>query len=46
MNWRITPILGPAKSENPVSEVDFQQEAPGYGFEGDASDNFLSEIDE
>jgi dolichyl-phosphate-mannose-protein mannosyltransferase len=33
----------------PVSEVDFQQEVSGYGFEGfegDANDNFVLEIDE
>jgi len=33
----------------PVSEVDFQQEVSGYGFdgfEGDANDNFILEIDE
>jgi dolichyl-phosphate-mannose-protein mannosyltransferase len=33
----------------PVSEVDFQQEISGYGFdgfEGDANDNFILEIDE
>jgi dolichyl-phosphate-mannose-protein mannosyltransferase len=33
----------------PVSDVDFQQEVSGYGFEGfegDANDNFILEIDE
>lgn len=33
----------------PVSEVDFQQEVSGYGFEGfegDANDNFIIELDE
>ena len=33
----------------PVSEVDFQNEVSGYGFEGfegDANDNFIVEIDE
>ena len=32
----------------PVSEVDFQREVSGYGFDGfgDANDNFILEIDE